>query len=85
MRTGAAETESIELRLLVQAIFQRYHYDFRGYSEASLKRRLSQARDRFGSRLRFDRHAVCQASMNIQPIALRWCACCAVRRTCPLR
>jgi len=48
MRTGAAETESIELRLLVQAIFQRYHYDFRGYSEASLKRRLSQARDRFG-------------------------------------
>lgn len=47
MRTPAAETESIELRLLVQAIFQRYHYDFRGYSEASLKRRLSQARDRF--------------------------------------
>jgi chemotaxis protein methyltransferase CheR len=48
MRTGAAETESIELRLLVQAIYQRYHYDFRGYSEASLKRRLSQAKERFG-------------------------------------
>ncbi|HSI11992.1 MAG TPA: CheR family methyltransferase [Chthoniobacter sp.] len=48
MRTKAAETESIELRLLVEAIFQRYHYDFRGYSEASLKRRLSQARERFG-------------------------------------
>lgn len=48
MRTKAAQTESIELRLLVEAIFQRYHYDFRGYSEASLKRRLSQARERFG-------------------------------------
>lgn len=47
MRTKAAQTESIELRLLVEAIFQRYHYDFRGYSEASLKRRLVQARDRF--------------------------------------
>jgi chemotaxis protein methyltransferase CheR len=48
MRTGAAETEQIELRLLVEAIFQRYHYDFRGYSIASLKRRLAQARKRFG-------------------------------------
>lgn len=47
MKTGAAETEVIELRLLVEAIFQRYHYDFRGYSVASLKRRLSQARERF--------------------------------------
>ena len=47
MKTGAAETESIELRLLVEAIFQRYHYDFRGYSMASLKRRLVQARERF--------------------------------------
>ena len=48
MRTKTAETESIELRLLVEAIFQRYHYDFRGYSIASLKRRLVQARDSFG-------------------------------------
>lgn len=48
MRTKAAQTESIELRLLVEAIFHRYHYDFRGYSEASLKRRLTQARTRFG-------------------------------------
>lgn len=47
MRTKAAQTESIELRLLVEAIFHRYHYDFRGYSEASLKRRLTQARTRF--------------------------------------
>lgn len=47
MKTDLAETESIELRLLVEAIFYKYHYDFRDYSEASLKRRLMQARERF--------------------------------------
>jgi len=47
MRTKAAETEIIELRLLVEAIYQRYHHDFRDYSVASLKRRLLQARDHF--------------------------------------
>lgn len=47
MRTAAAETENIELRLLVEAIYRRYHHDFRGYSLASLKRRLSQAKERF--------------------------------------
>ncbi|HET6410221.1 MAG TPA: CheR family methyltransferase [Chthoniobacteraceae bacterium] len=47
MRTKAAETEIIEFRLLVEAIFQRYHYDFRDYSVASLKRRLTQARESF--------------------------------------
>jgi chemotaxis protein methyltransferase CheR len=36
----------LELRLLLQAIFERYHYDFRGYALASLKRRLNQACDR---------------------------------------
>lgn len=48
MKTDVAETERIELHLLVEAIFQKYHYDFRDYSEASLKRRLLQARIRFG-------------------------------------
>ncbi|MBB5039272.1 CheR family methyltransferase [Prosthecobacter dejongeii] len=47
MKTDLAQTESIELRLLVEAIFHKYHYDFRDYSEASLKRRLIQARERF--------------------------------------
>ncbi len=47
MKTKAAETEFIELRLLIEAIFQRYHYDFRDYSPASLKRRLLQARETF--------------------------------------
>ncbi len=40
-------TEDIEVRLLLEAIYQRYHYDFRGYSMASVKRRLRQARERF--------------------------------------
>ncbi|HET7794984.1 MAG TPA: protein-glutamate O-methyltransferase CheR [Rhizobacter sp.] len=38
----------IELRLLVDAIYLKYHYDFRGYATASLKRRLSSAMARFG-------------------------------------
>lgn len=38
----------IELELLVQAIYLRYHYDFRHYSRASLKRRLGRALERFG-------------------------------------
>ena len=47
MKTDLAETESIELHLLVEALFRKYHYDFRDYSEASLKRRLVQARSHF--------------------------------------
>jgi chemotaxis protein methyltransferase CheR len=38
----------IEVRLLLEAIFDRYHYDFREYAKASLKRRLSQACDKLG-------------------------------------
>ena len=47
MRSKTSETESIEVRLLVEAIFQRYHYDFRHYSMASLTRRLIQACEAF--------------------------------------
>lgn len=39
--------DDIELRLLLEAIFQRYGYDFRNYSKASIKRRLLQARSKF--------------------------------------
>lgn len=42
------KTEDIEIRLLLDAIFRKYHYDFRGYSMASVKRRLNQARMAFG-------------------------------------
>lgn len=38
----------IELRLFIEAIYLRYHYDFRGYAGASLKRRLRAALIRFG-------------------------------------
>lgn len=44
----ATKTEDIEIRLLLEAVYQRYHYDFRGYSMASVKRRLRQAREQFG-------------------------------------
>lgn len=33
----------LEIRLLLEAIYQAYHYDFRQYAAASLKRRLDQA------------------------------------------
>ena len=35
----------LEVRLLLEAIFDRYHYDFRSYAMASLRRRLAQACD----------------------------------------
>lgn len=40
--------EDLEIRLLLEALFQRYHYDFRNYARASIKRRLTQARDQLG-------------------------------------
>ncbi|MFT3996488.1 MAG: CheR family methyltransferase [Asticcacaulis sp.] len=43
-----SKTEDIEIRLLLEAIYLKYHYDFRGYAMASIKRRLLQARDFFG-------------------------------------
>ncbi|MFO0957668.1 MAG: CheR family methyltransferase [Isosphaeraceae bacterium] len=40
--------EEIEFKLLLEAIYRKFHYDFRGYSVASLRRRLLQARERLG-------------------------------------
>lgn len=40
--------EDLEISLLLEALFQRYHYDFRSYARASIKRRLVQARDQLG-------------------------------------
>ncbi|MEW5686654.1 MAG: CheR family methyltransferase [Pseudomonadota bacterium] len=45
MRDGV---EDLEIDLLLEALFQRYHYDFRNYARASIKRRLVQARDQLG-------------------------------------
>jgi chemotaxis protein methyltransferase CheR len=38
----------IEMQLLLDAIYLKYHCDFRGYAGASLKRRLTLAMGRFG-------------------------------------
>jgi chemotaxis protein methyltransferase CheR len=41
-------SEELEVQLLLEAIFSRYHHDFRSYSLASLKRRLTLARLQLG-------------------------------------
>ena len=46
----STKIEDIELRLLLEAIFHKYGYDFRNYSMASLKRRLLQACEEFKCR-----------------------------------
>lgn len=43
-----AGTFDIEMQLLIEALYLKYHYDFRGYARASLKRRLAAALPRFG-------------------------------------
>jgi chemotaxis protein methyltransferase CheR len=42
--------EDIEIALLLEGLYQRYHYDFRNYAQASIKRRLKQAREQLGYR-----------------------------------
>jgi chemotaxis protein methyltransferase CheR len=44
----SAQDFDIEMRLLIDAIYLKFHYDFRGYAGASLKRRLRTALGRFG-------------------------------------
>ena len=44
---AAATDTDIELHLLIDAIYLKYHYDFRRYAQASLKRRLTAAMVRF--------------------------------------
>lgn len=45
---AAGDSFDIELPLLLEAIYLKYHYDFRAYAGASLKRRLTTAMARFG-------------------------------------
>lgn len=40
--------EDIEIHLLLEALYRRYHYDFRHYARASIKRRLRQACQQLG-------------------------------------
>src|SRR4051794_2562070 len=39
-RERAGDLEELEVELLLEAVFRRYGFDFRGYAPASLKRRL---------------------------------------------
>ena len=48
--TAAGREFDVEFRLLIDAIYHIYHYDFRGYAPASLRRRLRAALTRFNCR-----------------------------------
>src|SRR3984957_13555783 len=50
----------IEMALLIDAIYRLYHYDFRGYAPASLRRRLKAAMVRFG----------CQSLSQLQDVVI---------------
>lgn len=45
--TATMDDFEIEMRVLLDAIYHRYHYDFRAYAMPSLKRRLRSAMQRF--------------------------------------
>ena len=60
------KTEDIEIRLLLEAIHSRYHYDFRNYAMASIKRRLRQAREKLG----FQTFSALQESLLHDPAML---------------
>ena len=45
-RPAAERNVDIEIRLLIEAIYLTYSYDFRDYSGASVKRRILHALDR---------------------------------------
>lgn len=48
MSDAADALFDVELRLLLEAVYLRYHYDFRDYAMASVRRRVGQAMRRFG-------------------------------------
>ncbi len=58
--------EELETTLLLEALFTRYHYDFRNYAKASLKRRIVQARKHLG----YDSISHMQAAMLHDPTML---------------
>ncbi len=46
-RSFLERSSDIELRLLIEAIYLKYSYDFRDYSGASVKRRVAHALRQF--------------------------------------
>jgi chemotaxis protein methyltransferase CheR len=49
MAADAHDDNEAELDLLLEAIFRRYHYDFRNYARSLLHRRVARARSTLGS------------------------------------
>ncbi|HEY1723346.1 MAG TPA: CheR family methyltransferase [Magnetospirillaceae bacterium] len=60
------KVEDIEIRLLLEALYLRNHYDFRNYAFASVKRRLKLARERLG----FTTFSALQESLLHDPATL---------------
>jgi chemotaxis protein methyltransferase CheR len=58
--------EDIEIRLLLDALYSRYHYDFRRYAATSIKRRLRLAREQ----LAFETISGLQESLLHNPATL---------------
>src|ERR1700730_5232276 len=50
VRGDTAREFDLELKLLIDAVYYKYHYDFRGYAPASLRRRVKAAMYRFACR-----------------------------------
>ncbi|MDP9046072.1 MAG: protein-glutamate O-methyltransferase CheR [Pseudomonadota bacterium] len=48
VKPADSRTFDIELQLLVDALYLKFHFDFRGYARASLRRRVAAALARFG-------------------------------------
>ncbi|SEM92276.1 chemotaxis protein methyltransferase CheR [Loktanella fryxellensis] len=44
MTDAQVKVEDLEIRLLLDALYYRFHYDFRNYAMSSIRRRLRQAR-----------------------------------------
>ena len=61
--TSVEKVEDIEIRLLLEALCSRYHYDFRRYAMASIRRRLRQAREQLG----FTTYSAMQESLLHDP------------------
>jgi chemotaxis protein methyltransferase CheR len=60
------KVEDVEIRLLLEALYVKYHYDFRNYAMASIKRRLKQAREQLG----FSTFSAMQESLLHDPAML---------------
>jgi len=65
-------TSDIELRLLLDAIYLQFHYDFRSYSPASLKRRVEQARVKLECRTLSDLQAKLLHDPSVFPELLQF-------------